>query len=286
MDTRVNSNIVAMTLENFQQIVMEDSNDTLVLVDFWAEQIPESVELKNKLTEKVSPFAEIMTLATVDCETQSQIAQQFSIQGLPTAVLVKDGQPIDGLTGPQTDESIAEFLDKYLPKVQDILLLQAKDLLAENKVTEALPVISRAYQLDATRADIQLVLADVYIQTGKAAEAETLLSAIKLVDQNSDYTTVMAKLELANQAANSPEIQALEAQVKADPDNIELQHQLAAQYSLVKRDEDALAILFRLVQGHGSDALSKQLLLDVLKTLPEGDALATKYRRKLYTLLY
>ena len=286
MDTRVNSNIVAMTLENFQQIVMEDSKDTLVLVDFWAEQIPESVELKNKLTEKVSPFAEIMTLATVDCETQSQIAQQFSIQGLPTAVLVKDGQPIDGLTGPQTDESIAEFLDKYLPKAQDILLLQAKDLLAENKIAEALPVINQAYQLDANRADIQLVLADIYIQTGKIVEAETLLSAIKLVDQNSDYTTVMAKLELANQAANSPEIQALEAQVKADPDNIELQHQLAAQYSLVKRDEDALAILFRLVQGHGSDALSKQLLLDVLKTLPEGDALATKYRRKLYTLLY
>ena len=66
----------------------------------------------------------------------------------------------------------------------------------------------------------------------------------------------------------------------------DVQHQLAAQYSQVNRHEDALAILFSLVQKNGADMISKDLLLDVLKSLPEGDALANKYRRKLYTLMY
>ena len=93
-------------------------------------------------------------------------------------------------------------------------------------------------------------------------------------------------MELASQAADSPEIQALEQQLLNEPENVELQQKLAAQYSQVNRYEDALAILFRLVQNNGADIASKDLLLDVLKSLPDGDALASKYRRKLYTLMY
>jgi len=282
----VTPNTVVITLENFQQVVLEDSKSSLVLVDFWAEQVPESVELRDKLVAKVSPFAEYMVIATVDCQTQQQIAEQFGIQGLPTAVLVKDGQPIDGLTGPQTDESIQEFLDKHLPKPQDTFLLQAKEALAGKNVSEAFTLITQAYQLDNERADIKLVLADVYTQTGKISEAEALLSSILMVDQDSEYQAILAKLELASQAADSPEIQALEEQLKKDENNIELQHQLAAQYSQVNRNEEALTLLFRLMQKDSSDNISKELLLDILKALPDGDGLATKFRRKLYTLMY
>ena len=282
----MNSNIIAITLENFQQVILEESKNKLILVDFWADQVPESVELKNKLANKLSLAADTMILATVDCQSQQQIAQQFGVQGLPTAVLVKDGQPLDGLTGPQTDESIAEFLAKYLPKPEDDLLVQAKQLLLENKVNDAFTTISEAYQLDSERADIKFVLIDVYIQTGKIAEAETLLASIKMIDQDSHYTALLAKAELASQAANSPEIQALEQQLANDPDNIELQQQLATQYNQVNRAEEALTILFRLVQKYNADKVSKQLLLDILKVLPDGDPLALKFRRKLYTLMY
>ena len=279
-------NTVVITLENFQQVILEDSKEKLVLVDFWAQQIPESIDLRDKLQVALSNHSDTMIFATVDCESQGQIAQQFGLQGLPTAILVKDGQPLDGLSGPQTDEAIKEFLAKYLPKEQDLLLQQAKDLLANNNANEAFKIISQAYQLDNERADIKLVLSDTYIQTGKLAEAEALLTTIKMIDQDDYYQSLMAKLELANQAADSPEIKALEQQVANDPDNIEFQHKLAAQYSQVNRNEDALAILFNLVRKDGSDQVSKDLLLDILKLLPEGDVLATKYRRKLYTLMY
>ncbi len=284
----MNSNMIAITLENFQQVVLEESKNKLVLVAFWAEQVPESVELKNKLSAKVAPFAEQMLMASVDCQTEQQIAQQFGIQGLPTAVLVKDGQPLDGVSGPQTDETISAFLDKHLPKQEDLLLAQAQNLLTENNLNDALNVINQAYQINNERADIKLVLADVSIQLGKTNDAQALLDSIMMVDQDSYYQALLAKLELASQAANSPEIQALEAQLATKPDDIELKHQLAAQYSQVNRHEDALLLLFRLVQAGDTETKdkSKTLFLDVLKALPDGDAIATKYRRKLYTLMY
>jgi len=284
----MSSTMIAITLENFQQVILDESKNKLILVAFWAEQIPESVELRDKLSAKVSPFAEQIVMATVDCQTQQQIAQQFGIQGLPTAVLVKDGQPIDGVSGPQTDDTIATFLDKHLPKAEDLLLAQAQTLVADNNLNEAFTVISQAHQANNERADIKLVLADVNIQLGKTENAQALLDSILMVDQDSYYQALLAKLELASQAANSPEIQALEAKLTATPDDIEVKHQLAAQYSQVNRHEDALQLLFRLVQAGDADTKdkSKELFLDVLKALPDGDALATKYRRKLYTLMY
>ncbi len=279
---------IAITLENFQQVVLEESKNKLVLVAFWAEQIPESIELKDKLSARVSPFTEQMIMATVDCQTEQQIAQQFGIQGLPTAILVKNGQPLDGMSGPQTDETIATFLDKHLPKAEDLLLAQAQSALTENNLNDAMSIITQAYQLDDQRADIKLTLIDVYIQTGKIEEAQTLIDSIIMVDQDSYYQALLAKLELASQAANSPEIQTLEAELIKAPNNVEIQHQLASQYSQVNRHEDALKLLFRLVQAGEVETKdkSKELFLDVLKALPDGDAIATKYRRKLYTLMY
>jgi len=282
----MSSNIVAITLENFQQVVIEESKSTLVLVSFWADQVPESVELLNALSSAVSQFPNHIILATVDCQTEGQIAEQFGIKGLPTAVLVKDGQPLDGLTGPQTPELVQEFLDKYLPKPEDTLLEEAKAALAVNDINTAYSAAVNAYQINNERADIKFIYADTSIQVGKIADAETVLSTITMVDQDSDYYAVMAKLDLATQAAESPEIKALEAQLEIEPDSDEIKHQLAVQYSQVNRNEEALELLFRLVQKDMSNTTSKELMLDVLKVLPEGDALATKYRRKLYTLMY
>jgi putative thioredoxin len=280
--------MIAITLDNFQQMVVEESKNKLVLVSFWAEQVPESIQLKDKLAVKLSNFSEHITLATVDCQSQGQIAQQFGIQGVPTAILLKDAQPLDGLSGPQDDESIAVFLDKHLPKQEDILLEQAKAALSDNQLLDAQNAITQAYQVDNSRADIKLVFIDVYLKTGKTSEAKALLDTIMLVDQDSEYQSLMAKVELAEQAENSPEIKALEAQIKETPNDISLNQQLAAQYSQVNRQEEALTILFRLVQAgdESTKDKSKELFIDVLKALPDGAPLALKFRRKLYTLMY
>ena len=280
--------MIAVTLDNFQQVVVDESKNKLVLVSFWADQVPESIELRDKLAVKLSGLSEYISLATVDCQSQGQIAQQFGIQGLPTAILLEDSQPLDGISGPQDDASIATFLDKHLPKIEDTLLAQAKDFVSNNQLVDAQRSITSAYEIDNSRADIKLVLINIYLKTGKTSDAKSLLETIMMVDQDSEYQAFLAKVELAEQAEKSPEIKALEDQIKATPNDISLNQQLAAQYSQVNRQEEALTILFRLVQASDESTKdkSKELFLDVLKALPDGDPLALKFRRKLYTLMY
>lgn len=82
-----------ITMDNFQQVILEESKTKLVLIAFWADQVPESVELKTKLEQATAAFTDSVLMAEIDCQSQQQIAAQFGIQGLPTAVMLKDGQP-------------------------------------------------------------------------------------------------------------------------------------------------------------------------------------------------
>ncbi|SES97134.1 tetratricopeptide repeat protein [Thalassotalea agarivorans] len=278
--------MTALTLENFQQVVLEDSKEKLILIAFWAQQVPESIELRDKLSSAVAGVSEHLTFATVDCEQQQQIAMQFGLQALPTIVLIKDGQPLDALAGPQPDEAVSAFLQKHLPKPEDGLLQKAKQSMEEGNVNEAFTLAQQAFAIDDTRADIKFVLIDAYIQTGKLVEAKALLETVTMVDQDGTYKALLSKLELAEEASQSPEILALEQASAENPDDVAIKRQLATQYSQHNRQEEALAILLALVQKDGQDNESKRLLLDVLKALPDGDPLAAKYRRKLYALMY
>ena len=113
-----------------------------------------------------------------------------------------------------------------------------------------------------------------------------MLDTIKMVDQDATYQALVSKLQLALEASDSPELKALEDAHAQAPDDVDVIHQLAAQYSQANRHEDALNLLFRRVQTSRDDADSKKKLLDVINALPDGDPLVMKFRRKLYTLMY
>lgn len=97
----------------------------------------------------------------------------------------------------------------------------------------------------------------------------------------------MAQIELLKQAADTPEIQQLQQQVAENPEDAALATQLALQLHQVGRNEEALELLF----GHlrkdltAADGQTRKHSRDP-RCAGYGDALASKYRRQLYALLY
>ena len=68
--------------------------------------------------------------ANFNADEQRMIASQFGVQSLPTVILMKDGQPIDGFVGAKTEVEIRQFLDKHLPKTWDGQFMEAQVLMA------------------------------------------------------------------------------------------------------------------------------------------------------------
>ncbi|MFT4993419.1 MAG: putative thioredoxin [Paraglaciecola sp.] len=278
--------IVDITMENFQELVLQGSQNKIVMVEFWAQGYEPSQLLAPVLQALAAKHRDSMLHARVDCQQQQEIAGQFGVQSLPTVILVKDGQPIDGFAGPQTEAQIKELFEKHLPKPEDSLFEHAHELMIQGDYHQAYTFAMQAYELNQQRADIKLLLADCQVELGQVKQAKELLAGIGLVDQDPQYKRILGKIELAEQAAQSPEIKALQQQLEHDPENLELKVKLAVQLHQANQTEDALVLILSVIRQDLHFGEAKKLTLDMINALPDGDPLKSIYRRKVYSLLY
>ncbi|WP_416307308.1 tetratricopeptide repeat protein [Neptunicella sp. SCSIO 80796] len=280
------NNVVDINLDNFQQVMLEDSQHKLIAVEFWQAGVEQCEQMAPILAKLAGEHNQDLILARVNCEQQPEVVQQFGVRSLPTVMLVKNGQPIDGAVGPQTDATLRELLEKHLPKPEEALFAQANEIMLTGDLDRAALLAKQAYDLNSDRADIKYLLADIYVQQGHIAQAKSLLETIGLVDQDHNYQRLLGSIELAERAADTPEIQALQQELAGNPDDNELKVKLAVQLQQAKRNDEALELLFQVLKKDLNFGDAKKFALDTINALPAGDPLASQYRRKIYALLY
>lgn len=282
------NNIVEVTQDNFQQTILEESQKRLVVVDFWADWCAPCKALMPMLEKLANEYKGQLLLAKVNCDEQQTIAAQFGVRSLPTVALMKNGQPVDGFMGVQPESEIREMLEKHLPKEYEIAYQQAQEKLAEGDLDSACALLNAAHLAEPKRSDIALAFAEVLIELANFEAAQAVVDAIPMQDHDAQYNQVKAKLELAADAADSPELKLLEEKLSASPENATLALELAVQYNQANRTEEALELLLSHLRKdiNAGDGELKKTMTDILSALTNADALKAKYQRKLYTLLY
>lgn len=280
------SNVVDITIENVQDVLAQSTQDKVVLFSFWAAGFEQCDAIAPILEQIASEYSDTVILARVDCQKEQAIAGQFGIQNLPTVMVVQNGQPVDGFAGAQPEPQIREMLAKYLPKPEDALMAKAGEHIMAGEYTEAFPYAKQALEVAPDNVNVKYLFIDCLIETGSVGEAKALVETIGLVDQDSRYQSLVGKIELAEQAADSPEIQALQAKLEANPDDLQLKVELSVQLQQANRKDEALALLFTVLQKDLNFGDAKKTMLDMVNALVDGDPLKSTYRRKVYSLLY
>jgi putative thioredoxin len=280
--------IVDVTMDNAREVLIDASFQRPVLFDFWAEWCAPCKSLMPILARLAVEYDGSFLLAKVDCDREQAIAGQFNVRSLPTVLLMKDGQPVDGFTGAQSETEVRALLDKYLPKPWDEALAQAREQMAAGEFGAALALLRRAHEESRQRADIGIELAAALVQLNRLDEAQTQLDNIRLADRDGVFQQVQAQLDLRRQTAKTPEIQQLEEALAAAPDDLELRYQLALANSANQQHGEALELLIDILRrdrGYG-DGAARKTLLDIIASLGNSDPLAKEYQRKLFSLLY
>lgn len=282
------ANIVDITQENAKALLVDESYVRPVVVDFWAEWCGPCKSLMPILEKLANEYGGEFLLAKVNADEQQMIAGQFGVQSLPTVMVMQNGQPVDGFMGAQTEKEVRRILEKYLPKPWDKLLKQGRELLDAGDAAQAMVSLKEAYVSSEHQADIACYLAMAYVQMKRLDEAAEVLAQVRMVDQGPEYEQAKAQLELAQNAEKAPEIGALEQQLAANPDDVEVKFQLAVQYSQHHYHRDALNLLFELLQKDltARDGEVRRVFTDVMAVLGKRDPLAVEFQRKLYALLY
>jgi putative thioredoxin len=284
----VSEHIVNIDETNAAALLIEESHNRPVVVDFWADWCEPCKVLMPLLEKIATEYNGAFLLAKVNADEQGGIAQQFGVRSLPTVMVIQDGQPVDGFAGAQPENAVREMLGKYLPKPWDGLLQLAQEAMAENDFARALTPLRQAWEESGQLHEITIAYAHCLIESMRLDEADKVLDGVRMADQDAAYEQLRAQLEIKREAAKSPEIEALEQQLAADPDNLDLRHQLAVQFTNGGQFKEAMDQLITILQqdlDHGEGA-TKRILLDTITTLGKGDPLAAEYQRKLYSLLY
>ena len=280
--------IVNIDESNAAQLLIDESHKRPVVVDFWADWCEPCKVLMPLLEKIANEYKGAFLLAKVNADDQQMIAQQFGVRSLPTVMVMQNGQPVDGFAGAQPEAQVRQMLEKYLPKPWDGLLQMAMEAMDAGDFAAALSPLRQAWEDSGRRLDITLAYARALIESLRLDEAETVLATVRLADQDAAWEQLRAQLEIKREAAKSPEIEALEQRIAAAPDDLDLRHQLAVQYTNGGRFKDAMENLIGIlrVDLNHADGATKKLLLDTIASLGKGDPLAAEYQRKLYSLLY
>lgn len=105
-------NVLEFTEANFSSEVLQSGQP--VLVDFWAPWCGPCKMLGPTVEEIANDYAGKARVGKVNTDSDGGIASQYGIQGIPTVILFKDGQPVDRSVGLVNKAKLAGMIDKVL----------------------------------------------------------------------------------------------------------------------------------------------------------------------------
>lgn len=280
--------IVDVTLENFDQEVVQKSATTPVLLDFWAAWCGPCKQLGPILEKLATEYNGAFVLAKVDVDAQQQLAGSFGIRSIPTVVLFKDGQPLDGFPGVLPEGQLREFLSQHgiepAPPVEAEPAVELAPPTPAEEVARLRAELAARPEEDSLKLDLALALA----RDGDIDEAKPLIDGLP-ANLGTDERARNANVLIANAARlkDAPTRAQLEQRVATDADDLNARHLLGLRLLGDGEVEAALEQFLDMLRRNRDfeDGLPRKALIEAFNVIPDAE-LVSRYRRQMAALLF
>jgi putative thioredoxin len=262
------ANVIDVTDETFEQVVVEGSKQVPVVVDLWAAWCGPCRTLGPMLEQAAERRAGAFTLAKIDVDAHgvgNALLQAVRSQSIPTVVAFRDGQPVSMFVGAIPEQEIDRFLDSILPTEADVEAKEAAEELAAGDVGEAEQRFREALEKEPDNRDAALGLARILIDRGEIEEARPLIMP-HLPDAEAEH--LHALIEVAEWASLPPDGRLGEARRAAMRGD--WTQALDGMIDALTEDRDG----------------ARQALVTAFAALGDDDPLVPDYRRKLAAALF
>ncbi|AGG88284.1 thioredoxin [Rhodanobacter denitrificans] len=286
-DAAAVSHVFDVDQQTFEADVLQASLTTPVLVDFWATWCEPCKTLGPMLEKLAAEYHGAFRLGKVDVDTQQELAGMFGIRSIPTVVLVKDGQVLDGFTGALPEGQLREFLSRHVQPLE-APAEPAEAATVPETAEQAINRLQQAIATEPNRPELKLDLALALMRAGNVAAAKAELAALPAnLATDARAVRLRSELELAHALKDTPGIAELQQRVQADASDWAARDQLGV-HLLLEGDVEAGLEQFLVILQKArdwNDGQAKKRLLAAFATLDDAE-LVGRYRRRMASLLF
>jgi len=274
--------------QNFEADVLQASMSTPILVDFWATWCEPCKTLGPMLEKLAAEYNGAFRLGKVDVDTQQELAGMFGIRSIPTVMLVKDGQPVDGFTGALPEGQLREFLSRHVQPLEASPSDAAIDDAVLETPEQAINRVQQAIAAEPDRSELKLDLAMALMRAGQTSAAAAELAALPAnLATDARAVRLHHQLDLARALEGAPPLDELQQRTLADGNDWAARDLLGVRL-LLEGDVAAGLDQFLTIMQHArdwNDGQAKKRLLAAFATLDDAE-LVGRYRRRMAALLF
>jgi putative thioredoxin len=277
------------TPDNFDALVLDNSDKGPVLVNYWAPYAEPCLKLRAELEPLVKEYDGRFLLVNVNTETQGELAERYGINSVPTIKVFRHREVVDSVYGAESAPSLRKLLEKYIAGETDEVLASAINTYQSGDIDGAMQQLREAAEADPFDLRIPLTLAKLLMRHGQFEHAEELLRALpEQAQMYDDVADLLAHLGFIRAAENAPATEELLENLSVDPDDLEARYQLAALLLLNDETEAALEQLFDILErerNYREGGIQKGIAA-ILNMLGPDDELSREYRKRLFSVIH
>ena len=97
-----------------ENIRLAEQRGQVVMLNFWASWCGPCRIIAPVIEELAGQYEGRVKVAKVNVDDNPATSGQFRVMSIPTMILFKDGQPVEGMVGAQPKRAFESLLDKHL----------------------------------------------------------------------------------------------------------------------------------------------------------------------------
>jgi putative thioredoxin len=293
--------MIDVTIENFEQEVIAASMSQPVLVDFWAPWCGPCKAIGPILEKLEVDYGGGFKLVKINSDEEQQLAGAFGIRSIPTVVLMKNGQPVDGFMGALPEGKVREFLDKH---VQALAVEEEEEPQVEEPADTdpdaQLERLREASEADPENDDARFEYIKALLAGGREAEARHVFTPVAAKAPHVRRIDALGRwLDALSFAAGGTDMQGLDAQIAGNRRDFQARFDrarlLMAQRQWTAAMDELLEILMR--DKAWSEDLARKTYIAILEIIeppkvkvaegqiPPDDPVVATYRRRLSSVV-